>query len=156
MSHMKFSESLTINILPDVIERRIGKYLTRIGYQMVSEHNEQYVFTRGSMLGNFTSNNPRDLKTTVTIGVSRAGEHYQVAIAYDVNTLGQIVLDHERDYWEQEIEMLAFFVAEGKYKSAQLDATADNVLNTNHMIMVAVGIFTFVMVAGLMAFVFNI
>lgn len=155
MSHMKFSESLTTDVSLDVIERRISKYMTRIGYQLVLQQVNRYVLSRGSMLGNFTSNNPRNLKTMVTIDIIRAHDRNNVTIEYDVNTLGQIVLNHERDYWEQEIEMLAFFLAEGKYKSAELDATANQVLNTNHMIMAAIGIFTFVLVAGLMAFLFT-
>lgn len=155
MQHLNFEESLNLNLPRTTIQRRIKKYLTNIGYQLVSAQDNHIVYSRGSALGSWTSHDPRKWKTCVTIAITGEDEQHQVNIAYDVDASGQVILQHERDYWAEEIDTFAFFLEEGKYKLSAINASAQKALHTNHMILLAIGIFAAVGGGGVMLFLLS-
>lgn len=135
MSHIEFSETLNLDISLEVINRRIHKYMSKLGYQPLSEQSGQYMFRRGTSLGTWTSFNPRKWKTDVTVDVRPMQDQCEVKVTYDVDATGQIVLEHEEIYLHQEVEMFLFFLTEGKYKSTDLESSAKHALFTNYKIV---------------------
>ena len=151
MSYMEFSESLSVTLTDDIIERRIFKYMDKLGYRP-GEHD---TFQRGSRLGSMTSNNPRKWKTIVSVDVESHDEASDVTISYHINTTGQMILSHEEEYWEQEIAMFIDFLTEGKFKSAELEASAKDVLMTNQMLLLIGGLISLGAVTAFFYFVLN-
>lgn len=156
MQHLNFEELLNLDLPRTTIQRRIKKYMTNIGYQLTSAQDNPIVYSRGSALGSWTSHNPRKWKTLVNIDITGEDELHQVTISYDVDASGQVILQHERDYWAEEIDTFVFFLEEGKYKLSAINASAQKALHTNHMILLSISLLIGVAVGGLMLFLLSI
>jgi hypothetical protein len=99
----------------EAVRARVRRFLEGRGYRLRRGDAER-AFQRGSLLGSLTAFTPRRWGARATIAPAGDG---LLAVRLRVNTIGQIVGDHDRRFFEQELASV-IAVSEGR-AAADLD-----------------------------------
>jgi hypothetical protein len=89
---------------------RADAYLEAAGYRRVDDAH----YRRGSLFGSLTGITPRSWQTVVTAEVKPDGDGSAVRAFFDANTLGQMVIPAEVEFWRAEASGLANAVLTGR------------------------------------------
>jgi hypothetical protein len=89
---------------------RAKLYLENLAYKPVSIQPDM-IFRRGSVLGSLTSFTPRSWRVKVTIEYKSLDQGTYAAVAFNINTSGQVVTDNERKFWNEELSGLEAIIA---------------------------------------------
>lgn len=123
---MQLEQTSVVPIDKRTVLANIATYLENKGYKRRDDDSyslTSLVYERGSTFGSATAFSPRRWKAVVTVQAQPLPEgQTQVNAVFDINTKGQVVIQKERDFWDQELKGLAW-AAEG-FSAQIVTATA--------------------------------
>ncbi|MFN3689777.1 MAG: hypothetical protein ACK4UU_02495 [Fimbriimonadales bacterium] len=117
-SVLQLSAQFTAPVDGSVAQQRLHEFLRHLGYAYDSRTSK---WTRGSLLGNLTSMQPRALKAAVEARFTPAGEATTVHLNLSVNLFGQIITDAEVEAFKAELREAARYVGDGQADFARLE-----------------------------------
>ena len=106
---MKFRRVFKVTTDTFTAEPRIITFFTKQGYGLI-EDNTGLKFSRGSKKGTYTSYNPVNCETFVTVELKQRLNDVEVDVNLDVNTSFAIVTKKDKVFWENEISRLESFI----------------------------------------------
>lgn len=102
---MRLERTFSVPISADTAHERVIAHMTRMGYRLV-ESGSTLTFQRGAPWSSLVSFTPKGWGVKARIDVSPAEDGAQVSALFDITTIGQMVTQSERAYWDGEIASL--------------------------------------------------
>jgi hypothetical protein len=118
---MKLEQSFEVTATAHEIEARVGAFMQRNGYHPSADSTLRY--SRGSRAGSLVAFSPRKWQTQAVLNQTQLGQsRWQITLALDINDEGQIVTQHERLYWKNELDQFQQAVQTGESSPDELAA----------------------------------
>lgn len=138
---MKLERNITIFESETVIRTRISAYLEKQGYKLVKSQ-PSLIYERGSSLGSFVSFSPKGWQAKIFVALSASNDQTTVAVRFDINTTGQLVIEGERRFWKTELDGLDAAIRMGKIDIGAAAETAQSTLVQNLIATIAILVLT--------------
>ncbi len=116
-STLHVSAQFTAPVDEATAQQRLHEFLQRVGFTYDSQASR---WTRGSLLGNLTSLQPRALKAAVETRLTPASGATTVDLNLSVSLFGQVLTDAQVEAFEAELREAARYVCEGQADLDQL------------------------------------
>jgi hypothetical protein len=103
---MKLTTSFETQENIEIVKTRLKSYLISENFTIISDDGENIVLKKGSRFSNFFAFNPRNWKTIVELNINEKENGTEIKSTFDINTIGQVVTEKERCFWENCVKRL--------------------------------------------------
>jgi len=128
---MRLEKDIVLDVPADQALARAALFLTQAGYRPSKGNNIPVEYHRGSLQGSLLGFSPKAWKAVACLRFSEESGVHTLHINLNIRTIGQIVTEAERRFWETELSALAATVLGNRLTDDTPKNTAAKALKQN-------------------------